>query len=234
MWVPVLRKSAQEHGWTWLHHLHLCVILQQAGPPHGNVSEGLAHCNASVASKRTAIGLAIVGELQQAWDLVTAQMQQQDYTVQTAEEPREDSRRVPWAEAPGKIELARDIAFELIATLNGNKDWAGLAALLKQVRQLPAQPKRRLLATRELRGAEVSVAMYLHNDTAKALSLLLTPWPEGIPFEGSRRFDPVPVWSDVQHEILRRKLGRPLTVLDEIGLSRDRPPPAYLDGAGAD
>ena len=38
-------------------HIFLCGICAAAG----NVSEGEAHCNASVASKRTAIGLAVAG-----------------------------------------------------------------------------------------------------------------------------------------------------------------------------
>ena len=34
-WAAVLRRSAAAQGWTWLHHLHLCVVLKQAGPPYG-------------------------------------------------------------------------------------------------------------------------------------------------------------------------------------------------------
>ena len=39
----------------------LCIFLCGICAAAGNVSEGEAHCNASVASKRTAIGLAVAG-----------------------------------------------------------------------------------------------------------------------------------------------------------------------------
>ena len=59
-------------------------------------------------------------------------------------------------------------------------------------------------------GAAANLALHLKNDTVETLSLLLTPWPEGPPFD-SRQFDPAVLWFDVQHEVLRRKLGRELT-----------------------
>ena len=206
-----LLSSMANHGPTWLHHLHLCILQTQNG---GN---GTKHCAASASLRPNPMASFLLGDLEQAFQLAVQ-------AVASTQHTQPDPERA-------EVDLLRDLSVVRIQRMQVASDYEALRAVLVALEQLPPVVAKRLLATQPMRIAAIYIALHLHNDPDEAIDLLLDKnlnrgWAVSTPAL-------VPLWRDAWALKATRAKGAPLDLLEAIKLRRDHPPPSMLFFGGA-
>lgn len=206
-----LLSSMANHGPTWLHHLHLCILQTQNG---GN---GTKECAASASLRPNPMASFLLGDLEQAFQLA---MQ----AVASSQHAQPDPERA-------EVDLLRDLSVVRLDKFQKASDYVALHAALAALEQLPPLVAKRLLATQPMRIAAIHVALHLHNDPDQAIDLLLDKnlnrgWAVSTPVL-------VPLWRDAWTLKATRAKGAPLDLLEAIKTRRENPPPSMLNFGGA-
>lgn len=206
-----LLASMANHGPTWLHHLHLCILQTQNG---GN---GTGHCKMSVSLRPNPMAFFLLGNIQQAVQLARQ-------AVESTQHARPDPERA-------EVDLLRDLTVARIKQLQVLPDYAAVRKELTDLEHLPHAVAQRLLAVQPMRIAAIHVALHLDKDADKAIDLLLDKtlnrgWAVSTPLL-------VPLWRDAWTLKATRAKGAPLNLLEAIKNRREHPPPSMLNFGGA-
>ena len=189
-WLGALRASAEAKGSTWLHKLHLAVILAEMG----GVEEPKALLQASVAERPSAVGLRCLAVLQA--DVAQARALYRDafrVALGAAEKP-------PPQGDPSAPRLLANLAVEIInfeVELHGDPD--ANAALSDFVANLPLAVLPELANLDSVLYARVVMALDAR-DWASVVGILSNPGPAGcFPTIAGERSKLMDAWMQAQY-----------------------------------
>ena len=214
-WLAVLRASAASHGSTWLHELHIAVILAEMG----GVDEPRAGFTASLAQRPSAVAARCLAVLQATPPAARALFQTAWKTALAASADPSFSRL--------QANLADEIVKFELGLVQGSGDPAALAELQAFLAALPSAPGAAELAMLDsvlVARAELAVRA---GDWQTAVGILTADGAAGcFPTLGSARADLIDVWFRAQY--LRVGAGKPLSPFEQRNVRVNNPVPRNI------
>ena len=215
-WLALLNVSATQHGVTWLHDLHIAVILTE----QGLIQEPIELFSRSLDARPSAIAARNLAVLQStpelAWPLF-----QRAWAIAAASADLSRTRLL--------TNLATEISLFLMGQAKSRAAKTYLAALSDFIAALPATGIDSLSTLDAVLVAKVELSLQLNGDFDKAIAILSDPTELGcFPTYASERKQLMDLWNAAQLARAEAGKGRPLSAFERRNLRVAIPAPRNI------
>ena len=202
LWMQKLQTSAQQHGWTWLHPLHVGTIELEIG----NAAAAKDHFTKSMAMQPSAHAARALAIFCNATDA-----------------PRHfEAAWTAWkavdSSDPAKFRLGADLAKEyaswLLSQASASDDWHALMAFVDRVER---DCGSFCIEQDALQLAQANLAVHFSKDPHKGIAIIRR---NCFPTFSNQRGDVNTVWWAANVAIEEKRLGHPMSKMETIRLRR--------------